>query len=152
MIVHRIIYMAMYKSTPTTAFTWLDIWCAFVKDGSGSRLGLFSNSGTFLVTWTWISPLLTPWSGIHLSDISFGGSLWYSTTQSPMLDVGSKALWSFTCNSKGLPSSGNSKVWCHWGFNVLYITWKAIHGTVKNYWSIQDQQKKLKVNRQDSII
>lgn len=41
-----------------------------------------------------------------------------------MLAVGSKWLWSLTCNSRGLPSSGNSNVWCHWGCKVLYITCK----------------------------
>lgn len=99
--------------------TWPEIQCALVKDGSESKLDFFCISGTLLVIWIWISPLLTPCRGIHLSDLWFGGNLWYSTTQSPILDVGSKALWSFTFKTKGLPSSGNSKVWFHRGFRVL---------------------------------
>lgn len=110
--------------------TWVGIWCDLLnEEGWESRVCLVCISGTFLVIWMWISPLFTPCRGIHLSDIWFGGNLWYSTTPSPILDSGSKALWSLTCSIKGLPSSRNSNVWFQRGLSVLCITYQIVPQT-----------------------
>ena len=108
------------KLTLTKSFTFPDILSTFgMSELCCDKLDFFDISGTLLVTWTCISPFVTPSKGIHLSTVSFGGSLSYSTTQLPMLYVGNIALWSFTWCTKWLPVSGNSKVWFHWGLNVL---------------------------------
>jgi len=125
--------------TSSKNFTCPDSLRALLKEDMSVAMVFFCSSGTLLVTCTWISPLLTPWRGIHLLTVWFGGKFSYSTKQSPMFDVGSKALWSFTCKAKRSPVSGNSRVWFHWGFSVLWTTCKACNTSVLTREKMEDK-------------